>query len=377
MMVMQAFESHLTRTSGSAATRLTEMLVDGPPRQMVVSADIDGIVSAMMLHSVAPEWHVIGFVANSERLIVHPQHRESLPDNVFLVDLFSPLLDGVSNHVVLYGNKNLQNVEVRDAFREWDQCVLDAQAQRFHAVPSIWARTEGGYEDERVTSMRWKYPLGTAQLMLALLEVGRIPPRFYDRHYLPWLVANCDGGISTFSKFPDNAGTWWPMLASAVGPASITEQIYQRVATARPHDFRDAVARLSRELGNKNFLTDDWNLRSPTIENVIETTSWLHRLTGWGDPVLDGADGMTGWMTRSFGANESGLVYIGGDKKKETDKDPATAATRIRQATGALNANFYQGGQSGSRFNWCGLVRPDEADRQAQGSNYVVSPVSD
>lgn len=362
MMVMQAFEAQLTRTSWSAAMRLTEMLTEGPPRPMVVSADIDGIVSAMMLHSIAPEWNVIGFVANSERLIVHPHHEDRLPDDAFLVDLFSPQLDGVSNHVVLYGSKNLKVTAIRDAFRNWDQCVLDAQAERFHAVPSIWARTEGGYEDERVSSMRWKYPLGTAQLMLALLEVGRIPPRFYDRHYLPWLVANCDGGISTFAKFADNAGMWWPMLASAVGPASITEQIYQRVATARPHDFRDAVARRSREVGSRDFLNDDWNLRSPSVENVAETMAWLHRLTGWGDPVLGGADGMTAWPVRTFGSTESGLVYIGGPKKKETDSDPDEAADLIRRAIWALNANFYQGGQTGSRFNWCGLVKPNSGE---------------
>ena len=44
-----------------------------------------------------------------------------------------------------------------------------------------------------------------------------------------------------------NVNTWWSCLAGAVGPGSVSEQVYSRVSSMRATDFPDAVNRLALE----------------------------------------------------------------------------------------------------------------------------------
>ena len=340
----------------SAASRLAN-LVETSQRPMLVSADIDGLVSASMLASVAKDWDIVAFVAQSQKLYIHPDFVDERPADIFGIDVFSPRFDNVSNHVALFGSKQIQITEVRTAFTEWDELVVSSGAARLLAVPSIWAGTEASYEgSDRPTSAKYKYPLGTAQVLLALLEAGGHAPRFYDRHFLPWLVANCDGGVSTYSEHAYNAGIWWSTLAGAVGPASLTEQVYARVSGMRPHDFIDAVNRLDRERAAQTaWLDDKWNLVDQSRETLGRTLRWIDELTGWGDPLHGGLDGFPDWVEVAVLPNQKGEVYIGGPKYREiTSQDPAGAAQLISDAEYAVNANFYFGGFSGSRFNWVG-----------------------
>jgi hypothetical protein len=339
----------------SAAARLRAILA-GPPRPLVASGDIDGVVSAAMLASVARGWEVVAIVTQSSKILIHPSVASGMPDELFGVDLFSTRFDNVSNHVVQFGPKKVQLAEVRAAFQEWDQHVQAASAERLLAVPAIWAGTTACYEDAgRATSAKYKYPLGTAQVLLALLEAAGRPPRFYDRHYLPWLIANCDGGVESYYNHAYNASVWWPTMAAAVGPASLSEQVYQRVSTMRPHDFIDAVNRLDRERQASRqpaWLNDQWNLVDQSVATIERTFSWLVGLTGWRDPVRGGAEGLHTWQVADVAS--SGMVYIAGPRYKETTADPVGAVARIRAAAGAINANFYMGGFTGSRFNWVG-----------------------
>jgi hypothetical protein len=323
---------------------------------MLVSADIDGVVSASMLTSVAPDWQIVAFVSRSQELYLHPSVEMERPRDIFGVDVFSPMFDNVSNHVVLYGGRRLKNLTIREAFQEWDQVVLNATEERLLAVPSIWAHTEAGYESaDRPTSAKYKYPLGTAQLLLAMLEVSGSPPRFFDRHYLPWLVANCDGGVSSFTEHAYNAGIWWPVLAGAVGPGSVTDYIYRRVDEMRPHDFSRAVDQLDRERGDEDpWLNDKWDMKESNIRGIKRTISWLCELTGWPDPVRDGVQNLDEWIRLPVPSTSRGEVYLAGDRKAASFADPENAALLIKGAQGAVNANFYFGGQVGTRFNWVG-----------------------
>ena len=324
---------------------------------MLVSSDIDGLVSASMLASVASGWKIVAFVAQSQRLFVHPSVVHARPDNIFGIDVFSTHFDNVSNHVAFFGRRRLQIPLVLEAFREWDAQVTASSERHLLAVPAIWAGTEACYEDaERATSAKYKYPFGTAHILLALLEAGGIPPRFYDRHFLPWLVANCDGGVSTYTEHAYNAEIWWSTLAGAVGPASLTEQIYTRVSQMRPHDFINAVNRLDRERNSAlpAWLDDKWNLVNESRETIVQTLRWIDELTGWGDPVLDGVGEFGEWIEIPITRENSGVVYIGGENAAKTKAEPELAAASIRSAIGAINANFYFGGYSGSRFNWVG-----------------------
>lgn len=336
--------------AGSAASRLCAMLDE--PRSLVVSADIDGLVSAAMLASVAPQWEIVAFVVDSTRVVLHPSVADEMPSDLVAVDLFSLAHDSISNHVVRYGQKQIRLTALRKAFNAWDAAVDAVGDSRLQAVPSIWAGTQGCYEDAyKATSSKYKYPLGTAQILLAMLEAGGRPPKFFDRHYLPWLVANCDGGVSTYTRHAYNARIWWATMAGAVGPASLTEQVFRLVDSMRPHDFLDTVNALDRERQASRvepWLNDDWNLLNSRRETLTHALRWLKDLSGWRDPVADGTDALSGWQEQPV--DGSGAVYLGADTA-ETEPDAVAAVTG---AAAALNANFYHGGYSGSRFNWVG-----------------------
>ena len=249
---------------------------------------------------------------------------------------------------------------VRHAFAKWDALVDVMATPMLLAVPSIWAHTQGGYEEAaRPDSATYKYPLGTAQILLAMLEVAGHPPKFFDRTYLPWLVANCDGGVSTYAKYANNARVWWPVMAGAVGPGSLTEQVFELVDRARPHDFLDAVHRLDRERqaqGLAPWLNDQWNLAGggssvPVLQDALK---WLTELTGWRDPVRGGIADLGTWALRDPKASAQVYYTSTGPKGGLAKDDPDGAAALILDAETALNANFYHGGQTGSRFNWVG-----------------------
>ncbi|MFF2831924.1 hypothetical protein ACFVSK_09190 [Cellulosimicrobium cellulans] len=364
-VAIDALGRELSGDAGSAAGRLAAML--DQKRSMFVSADIDGLVSAAMLASVAPRFRVVAFSVQSSRWLVHPSVVNNVPESMFGVDLFSVNHDNVSNHVVTWGHKKSKNVPVRQAFELWDKLVENAAEERLLAVPAIWAQTQGGYEDAGIAdSSNYKYPFGTAQILLAMLEAAGRGPKFYDRTYLPWLVANCDGGIETYSRYANNARVWWPVMAGAVGPGSLTEQIFRMVDTMRPHDFLDAVHRLDRERqasGRERWLNDKWNLYNGSREVIQSALQWLVELTGWDDPVLDGTDRLDEWQMLPVedsaqvyytSAGPSAAAFDANPTWVKAKDDPQLAARLIVSAAKALNANFFMGGQSGSRFNWVG-----------------------
>lgn len=334
----------------SAARRLRTILDKGSARPMAVSGDIDGVVASSMLGSVAPHFKVAALVINSEHAIVHPDYVGTDLKHFFGVDLFSIQFDNISNHVEFFGDTNLRVEPIRLAFGAWDEAIREAEAHgKFFGVPSIWAKTQGGRENpQRADAATYKYPFGTAQILLALLEAAGRPPKFLDQTYLPWLVANADGGVTTFSRWADNSRVWWPVLAGAVGPGSLTAEIYNRVRTMRPHDFRDAVHQLDREFGDEpRFLNDDWNLQNHQVETMARAYRWLIDLTGWVDPIVGGVDGLSEW--RQFPLTEA-KVHLSNWGTKDVPK----AVAAIQGANLALNVNFRHGGKDGSRFNWVG-----------------------
>lgn len=381
-VAIDALSRELSSDPASASGRLVAML--GQQRPMVVSADIDGLVSATMLGSVAPEFEIVAFSVSSSSWLVHPAHLSGLPDDAFGVDVFSVLFDNVSNHVIKWGSKALKNAPVLQALQDWDAAVDTATTTKLMAVPSIWAGTQGGYEDEKPTSSKYKYPFGTAQILLAMLEAAGRAPRFFDRTYLPWLVANCDGGISTYSKYANNARVWWPVMAGAVGPGSLTEQIFRMVDTMRPHDFLDAVHRLDRERQAQDvepWLNDAWNLKlgpkDDPADALTRALTWLTELTGWRDPVKDGIADLSAWKLLPLLG--SGQVYFddraayGVPGLAGAKNEPAVAAALIQGAQGAGNANFFLGGMSGSRFNWVGPWNPSPTAAAAPTLTLVPS----
>src|SRR4051794_3215568 len=105
-VAIEALGREISSEPGSAAQRLGAMLATS--RRMVVSGDIDGVVSAAMLGSVAKDWNIVAFSMQSNCWLVHPSltdggskdlfSPEQGPkpvDDLFGVDLFSVQFDNV------------------------------------------------------------------------------------------------------------------------------------------------------------------------------------------------------------------------------------------------------------------------------------------
>jgi len=355
-LAIQVMSSDLDPTLPESSASKLKRIIEGAFRPVIISGDIDGVTSAALLGAVTQNCKVVAVVNNKDREIyVHPDYANKRPDNLLGLDVFSPEFDNVSNHIVLFGEKKLSVPQVLKAFNTWDQKVLKAAADpnRLMAVPGITGHTQAGYSGaEKVDSSKYKYPLGTAQWLLAMLEVIGKSPKFYERHYLPWLIANCDGGVSSYRDYGYNVEIWWSTMAAAVGSTSQSETIYSLVRNMRPLDYVNTVHQLQREFqhAGEPIFDDKLNLRNSRMSGIKDAFEWIHDVSGWSDPVHGSIEGMDSWITVAIDQKNYGIVSL----TPGEITDPIADAAGIDSASNALNANFYIGGTSGSRFNWMG-----------------------
>jgi hypothetical protein len=355
-LAIKVMSSDLDPTLPESSASKLKRIIEGSFRPVVISGDIDGVTSAALLGAVTQNCKVVAVVNNKDREIyVHPDYASKRPDNLLGLDVFSPEFDNVSNHIVLFGEKKLSVPPVLKAFNDWDQKVLKAAADpnRLMAVPGISGHTQAGYSGaEKVDSSKYKYPLGTAQWLLAMLEVIGKSPKFYERHYLPWLIANCDGGVSSYRDYGYNVEIWWSTMAAAVGSTSQSETIYSLVRNMRPLDYVNTVHQLQREFqhAGEPIFDDKLNLRNSQMSGIKDAFEWIHDVSGWSDPVHGSIEGMDSWITVAIDQKNYGIVSL----TPGEITDPIADAAGIDSASNALNANFYIGGTSGSRFNWMG-----------------------
>ncbi len=357
-LAIKVMSTELDPTLMSSSASKLRRIIEGSFKPVVISGDIDGVTSAALLGSVSQNCKVIAVVNNKDREIyVHPDYATKRPDNLLGLDVFSPQFDNVSNHIVLFGEKRLSVPEVLQAFNDWDKKVLSAadDPNRLMAVPGIRGHTQAGYSDaDKIDSSKYKYPLGTAQWLLALLEVIGKSPKFYERLYLPWLIANCDGGVTSYRDYGYNVEIWWSTMAAAVGSMSQSETIYSMIRNMRPLDYVNTVHQLQREFQQTGepIFDDKLNLRNSRLAGITDAFKWIHDISGWNDPIQGSIEGMKEWITVSVNDNQHGMVSL----KPSEIIDPKSDASRIRSSIHALNANFYIGGfgESGSRFNWMG-----------------------
>jgi len=343
----------------SAATRLNDLLAAPTPRPLIVSGDIDGLVSAAMLRRAAPTWDAVALIVKSGTVFLHPDVVGGLAlDGCFGVDVFSTYIPNVSNHVALWGGKAIGgSVEALAAAKAYDAVVQERAATTLLATPSLWAGIEGSYPQAgaRPFAAGYRYPLGTAHILLAMLEVIDRSPKLFDRDYLPWLVANCDGGLKTIRDYAHTVPMWWSCLAAAVGPASISEQIYQVAALQRPTEFVDTVNRLRAEShlareAPAEHLDDNWNLRTQALTDVAPVVRWIGSISGWPDPLRGGVENLADWTPVKL--DKHGKVLTAGlpsaaDKAESIELFKAG----LRASLGAVHTNFAFFDQS-QRLNW-------------------------
>ena len=109
------------------------------------------------------------------------------------------------------------------------------------------------------------------------------------------------------------------VMAGAIGPASLTEQIFRMVDGMRPHDFLDTVNALDRERQAANqdrWLDDNWNLAGSSTATLTQTLQWLCNLTGWRDPVRGGLSALPTWAESPVAG--TGAVYLGTEKDRRS-----------------------------------------------------------
>lgn len=355
----------------SAARRLQDLIVNGPARPLIVSGDIDGLVSAAMVRKAAPAWDAVALIVKSGTVYLHPDAISSgLPlADCFGVDVFSTYVPNVSNHVALWGSKRPGgSAEALAAANAYDAEVKARNQSTLLATPSLWAGIEGSYGEagSRPRAAGYRYPLGTAQILLAMLEVIDRSPKMFDRDYLPWLVANCDGGLKTIRDYAHTVPMWWSCLAAAVGPASISEQIYRVAATQRPTEFVDTVNRLRAESqqtpdGPANHLDDNWNLRSQTLADVGPVVRWISSISGWPDPFRGGVEHLDDWVPVPL-LTHGKLLTTGLPKGKSQTEQVEKFKANLRASLEAVHTNFAFFDQS-QRLNWVaawpGATLPD------------------
>jgi len=273
-----------------------------PAHTLLISGDIDGVVSAMMLAAVTP-WRAGAIVVGSDYILHHPSWAspgELLEmGSPFGVDVFSARFPSVSNHPVLWGSRRLaSSAEAGQRCLQFDALIRGRAATIHMENPSLWAGIEASVTDtRRPTAASYRYPLGTAQFLLALLEAAGKSPRLFDREYLPWLIANCDGGVESIRAYPFNVPMWWSSLAAAVGPGSVSEAVYRLVTEQRPNEFVDVDRRLRYEEEARAGVALDqkWNLRGTDPMTLAMAVAWISDISGWPDPFMGGVAELTEW----------------------------------------------------------------------------------
>jgi hypothetical protein len=348
--IIQALNAGFSLTDvNSHLSHFRHLTLQPAPRYIIGNADIDGLVSSQML-AAATGWQIAAIIDRTGDIRLHPQFSspQDLIDTqqVFGVDVFSPLFPGVSNHPIYFGTTPRTPTSIRDELTSFDDDIR-ASVENLHILNlSGWVGIGALFGSRSANGLPYKYPLGTAQLLLAVLEAAGFNPKIYDRQYLPWLIANCDGGVDTIRTYAWNAETWWSALAAAVGPASHSEAIYRLVTNQRPNEFLDMDRRLRYDEPDRaKFLSTKWNLVSSSAECLTAVAGLISELSGWPDPFLGGSDSLGSWSTTTPTRNVMNLTGI-------TKLDPVIRAAHLHFARQSCHVNFSIFKERGPALGW-------------------------
>lgn len=194
--------------AAEAVKECLSIKMPGATNGMVVNDDRDGLIAAALLNRYAG-FKAKGYISFGNDPWFAPTPRNNLTNliknpTLLAVDLLSPRWFSITNHVVLYeGDPEHWTDETAQGLRN-DGRLLS---------PSYEARISIRRPGKPCRSVRYRYPLGAAQLVLAWLE-------YHEKlkEWLTWeqllLVANCDSGLaSVSSRSLHNVDAWWSALA--------------------------------------------------------------------------------------------------------------------------------------------------------------------
>jgi hypothetical protein len=357
--IIAALRDGFDASGDSYLSAFKALVARDEPRVLVINADIDGLVSAQMLASVTG-WQVGAVIDRNGTVRVHPSFAspQDLVDSAaaFGVDVFSPLFPSISNHPVYFGSKMRSPKALREHLDNFDKDMRQAVEENQSLNPSAWVGISASRGSREPTGIPYKYPLGTAQFLLAVLESAGMNPKIFDRQYLPWLIANCDGGVDTIRTYAWNAEGWWSALAAVVGPASHSESIYRLVTEQRPNEFLDADRRLRYDEPVRSaFLNTKWNLSGNIDAALANVSSLLADLSGWPDPFIGDLAGLADWEAHETSRNLLPLKGI-------TKVDETSAVAHLAAARQGLHVNFSVFRERGTALGWSLPAVNDQID---------------
>lgn len=291
--------------TGQAGQALLDLARDN--RYIICNRDIDGLVSSTLL-SQATGWKIAAVVWAGQAYL-HPvfDTLDELVDcGAVGVDIYSPRFPSISNHMQLLGGAGLTSDHTKRAMIEQHDSELRRLAgerETFAFVPSIWSGSMASVSDDSdVHSRRYRYPLGSAQATLALLESVDRAPKIRDLYYTPYLIAHCDGALETAVTAGYNVLPWFDMLATGAGLGSWTTHIRNSLLAGGPDVFARLVRSLHGENSVASALTLDWNLKGagkPAVHRSV--VEWLIAENAWDDPFLPVAPAYQKGVVRTTG----------------------------------------------------------------------------
>lgn len=350
---------------------LTEL---GEPHWVVTNADIDGLVASQMLASVT-SWRVHALTDRQGRIRVHPSHPDAssivASGKAFGVDVFSPLFAGVSNHPILFKPDLKGTQKGKDILRSFDSEIESSMRDLGILNLSGWVGISSMGGSRRVDGIPYKYPLGSAQVMLAVLESVGLGPQMYDRQYMPWMIANCDGGLDTIRNYAWNAEPWWSALAASVGPASLSEAIYRLATEQRPNEFVDIDRRLRYdEPERSSALNTKWNLKNAEVDTLESVVGLIEDLTGWVDPFEGGVSNLKEWQVVNPTARALPLKGI-------LTADRSMVQAHLSGARRAIHMNFSVFRDRGTALGWVLDKEDAQLEQAVEGETPVEEVVED
>lgn len=347
--ILRAFSEQLSAQPTSSASQLRRYL-EGETRQMIGNLDIDGLCAAAMLASVS-DWRLAVVVDRSTEVCAHPdfdlaEEAGTAEERLFGVDVFSALFPSASNHPVLFGSLPGRPHALRDAYQSHDDFMLNRVKSLGSISPSAWVEIGASLGSKHPHGLPYKYPLGTTQILLAALEAAGTGVRMFDRQYLPWMIANADGGATSIRAYAWNVELWWSAMAAAAGPASYSEALFQLVTTQRPNQFLDADRRLRwDEPDRSKSLKTSWNLKTTQVTDVQAAVELITSWSGWPDPFLGGVGNFSTW-NRS--RPTTGVLPL----KGITRMPSAVLDAHLAAARKALHVNFSVFRERGTCLGW-------------------------
>lgn len=239
--------------------------------QQVVNPDIDGLLTACLLHHVKG-WPVIGFY-DTQRLFLDQTHR--LP-----VDLQTTIW--VDIDMCWPGSRSLSQHVVTDSFSDAE--TVEAYHQTVN--PSL---LHGHARQSRYTS---KYPFGTFQWAWYLIGPSLGPPPQPSDRLLTGLAWMPDGGfLSVRDRWRANCLRWAveTMPGSILGPLARTAPDRAEELAAEAADVLRSRSGVSRGWRNHQFTLTRGSARGPVmnmpfdagVESMQALCDTISDIYGW------------------------------------------------------------------------------------------------